>query len=72
MDSGIPYVILQPAVLMRIFAPAMQSVKQGGSFVQKFFISPQIKMSFVDVQDYAEAAASVVASPAFTYGTYEL
>ena len=72
VDSGIPYVILQPAVFMQMLTPSVQSVKKGGAFVQKFFKSSQTKMSFVDIKDYAEAAAKIVASGAFTYGTYEL
>ncbi|HJD45499.1 MAG TPA: NmrA family NAD(P)-binding protein [Candidatus Mediterraneibacter norfolkensis] len=72
VDSGIPYVILQPAVFMQMLAPSIQSIKKGGVFVQKFYTSSQTKMSFVDIKDYAEAAAKIVASGAFTYGTYEL
>lgn len=72
VDSGIPYVILQPAVFMQMLAPSVQSVKKGGAFVQKFYTSAQTKMSFVDVNDYAEAAAKIIASETFIYGTYEL
>lgn len=64
--------ILQPAVFMQMLAPSIQSVKNGGAFVQKFYTSAQTKMSFVDVNDYAEAAAKIIASGTFTYGTYEL
>lgn len=71
VDSGIPYVIIQPTVFMQMLTPAIQSVKKGGSFVQKFYTCEQTKMSFVDMADYAEAAAEIVASGAYTYGTYE-
>ena len=71
VDSGIPYVIIQPTVFMQMLTPAIQSVKNGGPFVQKFYTSDQTKMSYVDMNDYAEAAAEVIASGAYTYGTYE-
>ncbi|MGN1052513.1 MAG: NmrA family NAD(P)-binding protein, partial [Candidatus Scatosoma sp.] len=71
VDSGIPYVIIRPTVFMQMLTPAIQSVKNGGPFVQKFYTSEQTKMSFVDMKDYAEAAAEIVASGAYTYGTYE-
>ena len=71
VDSGIPYIIIQPAVFMQMLTPAIQSIKSGGPFVQKFYISNQSKMSYVDMKDYAEAAAKMIASGAYTYGTYE-
>lgn len=71
IDSGIPYVILQPGVFMQMLLPSIRSVKNGGPFVQKFYASRQTKMSFVDMKDYAEAAARIIASGTFTYGTYE-
>lgn len=72
VDSGIPYVILQPTVFMQMLTPAIQSVKHGGPLVQKFYTSDRTKMSYVDMADYAQAAAEIIASGAYTYGTYEL
>lgn len=71
VDSGIPYIIIQPAVFMQMLMPAVQSVKKGGPLVQKFYTSDQTKMSFVDLKDYAEAVANMMAAGTFTYGTYE-
>ncbi|MGN0294230.1 MAG: SDR family oxidoreductase [Lachnospiraceae bacterium] len=71
VDSGIPYVIIQPAVFMQMLTPSIQSVKNGGPFVQKFYTSDLTRMSFVDMNDYAAAAAEIVSSGAYTYGTYE-
>ena len=71
VDSGLPYVIIQPAVFMQMLTPAIHSIQSGGPFVQKFYTSDQTGMSFVDLNDYAEAAAEIVASGAYTYGTYE-
>ena len=72
VDSGLPYVILQPAVFMQMFAPGVGSVKSGGPFLQKFYASDRTKMSFVDLNDYADAAAEIIASKTYVYGTYEL
>lgn len=71
VDSGIPYVIIQPAVFMQMLTPAIQSVKNGGPLVQKFYTSDQTKMSYVNMKDYAEAAAEIIAAGSYTYGTYE-
>ena len=71
VDSGIPYVILQPTVFMQMLTPAIQAVKHGGPVVQKFYTSDRTKMSYVDMADYAEAAAEIIDSGAYTYGTYE-
>ncbi|MGN0491526.1 NmrA family NAD(P)-binding protein [Ruminococcus sp.] len=71
VDSGIPYIIIQPTVFMQMLTPAVMSIKNGGPFVQKFYTSDQTKMSYVDMKDYAEAAAEMIASGAYTYGTYE-
>ena len=72
MDSGIPYIILQPTVFMQMLTPAIQSVKHGGPFVHKFYTSDQTRMSYVDMKEYAEAAAEMIAAGTYTYGTYEL
>ena len=72
VDSGLPYVILQPAVFVQMLAPGIQSVKSGGPFFQKFYTSDHTKMSFVDINDYAESAAEIIARGSFVYGTYEL
>lgn len=72
VDSGIPYVILQPAPFMQMLAPAIASVKAGGPIVQKFFSTNGTRMSFVDMNDYAEAAVEAITSDEYLYGTYEL
>lgn len=72
VDSGLPYVIIQPAVFMQMLTPAIHSIQNGGPFVQKFYTNDRTRMSFVDLTDYAEAAAEIIASGAYTYGTYEL
>ena len=71
VDSSVPYVIIQPTVFMQMLTPAIQSVKHGGPFVQKFYTSDQTKMSYVDMKDYAEAVARIIVAGTYTYGTYE-
>lgn len=71
VDSGVPYIIIQPTVFMQMLTPAVKSIKNGGPFVQKFYTSDRTKMSYVDMKDYAEAAAKMIASGKYTYGTYE-
>lgn len=73
VNSGIPYVILQPAVFMQMLTPAVQSIKTGGPFIQKFYTSNQTKMSYVDLKDYADVATKIItAFETYVYGTYEL
>lgn len=69
VDSGLPYMILQPAVFMQIFAPAVHSVKAGGPFIQKFYTSDKTRMSYVDMRDYAEAASEMISAGTYLYGT---
>lgn len=71
IDSGVPYVIIQPTVFMQMMEPGLHSVKNGGPFVQKFYSSSETKMSFIDMDDYANAAVQIIASREYTFGTYE-
>lgn len=52
VDSGLPYVIIQPTVFIQMMTPSIQSVKYGGPFVQKFYTSDQTKLSYVDMEEY--------------------
>lgn len=71
VDSGMPYVIIQPTVFMQMLTPAIQSVKNGGPFIQKFYTSVHTRMSYIDLNGYAEEAAEVITSGSYQYGTYE-
>lgn len=64
--------VLQPAVFMQMFAPSVNSVKTGGPFIQKFYTSEKTRMSYVDMSDYADAAAEMIFAGTYLYGTYEL
>lgn len=70
--SGLEYTIIQPAVFMQMFAPAIAEVRDGGNLKQKFFTSRETSMSFIDVDDMARAAAEIVTSRRFIDATVEL
>ena len=72
VESGLEYAILQPAVFMQMLMPAVFSVKEGGPAPQKFFRSDDTGMNFIDLDDFAEAAARIITNRGYAYGTYEL
>lgn len=72
VDSGLMYTIIQPAVFMQMFAPALKSVQNGGPLLQKFYASNHTRMSFVDMTDMAEAAAIVLSGKEYVNATLEL
>ena len=69
-ESGLDYTILQPAAYMQnVLAYWNQIVEQGVYLVP---YSVESRLSMVDLQDMAEAAAIVLAEPAHVGATYEL
>lgn len=72
IESGLEYTIIQPAVFMQTLSPSITEVKEGGNFKQKFYADNETKMSFIDVNDMAAAAAEIVASRRFIGATVEL
>ncbi len=72
VDSGLNYTIIQPAVFMHMLKPAIQSVKNGGPLVQKFYTSNDTRMNFVDVNDMAEAVATIISTHDYINTTLEL
>lgn len=71
VDSGIPYTIIQPAVLMQNISESWNLLTEKGIFAQKFFVK-ETHMNMVDLNDVAEAAAIILTKPGHTYATYEL
>jgi uncharacterized protein YbjT (DUF2867 family) len=68
--SGLEYTILQPAAYMQnVLAYWNQIVEQGVYLVP---YSVEARLSMVDLQDMAEAAAIVLTEPAHVGATYEL
>lgn len=72
IESGLEYTIIQPAVFMQMFLPAIAGVKESGVLRQKFYTDRDTKMTFIDVNDMARAAAEIVASRRFIDATIEL
>ncbi|AQR94411.1 SDR family oxidoreductase [Clostridium saccharoperbutylacetonicum] len=71
VDSGIPYTIIQPAVIMQNIFESWKSLTEKGIFQQKFF-TKETRMNMVDLDDVAEAAAIILTTSGHTGATYEL
>ncbi|KZL92710.1 SDR family oxidoreductase [Clostridium magnum] len=71
VDSGIPYTIIQPAVIMQNIFESWKSLTEKGVFQQKFF-TKETRMNMVDLDEVAEAAAIILTTPGHTGVTYEL
>lgn len=72
VNSGLDFAVIQPAVFMQMLMPAVKSVHSGGPMLQKFFTSNDTQMSFVDMEDFAEAVAVILSSKDYANGTFEL
>lgn len=72
VNSGIPYTIIQPAVLMQNILESWDLLSQKGILRQKFFTTQETQMCMVDLVDVAEAAAIILTSSGHAGATYEL
>ncbi len=72
VNSGIPYTIIQPAVLMQNVLESWDLLSEKGILRQKFFTTQETQMCMVDLEDVAEAAAIILTSPGHKGATYEL
>lgn len=72
VNSGIPYTIVQPAVLMQNILESWKLLSEKGIFQQKFFTTQETRMCMVDLEDLAEAASIILTSPGYTGSTYEI
>jgi uncharacterized protein YbjT (DUF2867 family) len=69
-ESSLDYTILQPAMYMQNLAMEWERVRAEGVFAQPY--SPDVRMSLVDLDDVAEAAAVVLTQPGWGGGCFEL
>lgn len=69
-ESGIPFTILQPAPYMQNLLAGWKSIIEEG--VLRVPYSVHSPFSFVDLEDVAEAAKTVLAQPDHRNATYEL
>lgn len=68
--SGIRYTLMQPTMYMQNLEQAWETVRRSG--VYRLPYSEYARMSLVDVDDVAEAAATVLTEPDWDGGAFEL
>jgi uncharacterized protein YbjT (DUF2867 family) len=69
-ESGMTYVVLQPAIFMQTMEAGWNEVIRSGRFALPY--SRRVKTSFVDYRDVAEVAAEAFVTEKLDNGTYEL
>ena len=70
VESGLPYVIVQPARYMQHLEPMWRAVSETGVHAMPF--SASVLFNVVDLRDVAAATSMLTLSSAFDYGTFEL
>src|SRR3990172_4075560 len=68
--SGLPFTILQPTAYMQNVAAAWDQILSQGRYPVPY--SPETRLSLVDLEDIAQAAARVLTEPGYTGATIEL
>jgi uncharacterized protein YbjT (DUF2867 family) len=68
--SGLPYTILQPTAYMQNVLGQWQSIVEEGRYGVPYAV--ETRLSLVDLEDVAEAAALVLTAPGHLWATYEL
>jgi uncharacterized protein YbjT (DUF2867 family) len=68
--SGLPFTILQPTAYMQNVAAAWDQILLQGRYSVPY--SPETRLSLVDLEDVAQAAARVLTEPGHTGATIEL
>jgi uncharacterized protein YbjT (DUF2867 family) len=69
MQSGLPWVIFQPTNYMQNVAWNWQRLTQQGELL--FPYSEHARISWLDLNDYAQAVARALTEPGWDYGVYE-
>lgn len=72
VNSGLPYTIIQPAVLMQNLLQSWKSLSEKGVFEQKFFRNSETRICMVDLQDVAEAVSKILIEQGHKGASYEL
>ncbi len=68
--SGLPFTILQPTAYMQNVAAAWDQISTQGRYPVPY--SPETRLSLVDLEDVAQAAARVLTEPGHTGATIEV
>ena len=69
-ESGMTFVVLQPAMFMQTLAQSWPAVKKTGTFALPY--GKDARCAYVDYRDVADAAAIGMTSDRLDYGTFEL
>jgi uncharacterized protein YbjT (DUF2867 family) len=69
-ESGLPYTILQPAAYMQNVFAGWESIVSRGDY--RIPYAPGTRLGMVDLEDVAEAAATILTEPGHEGATYEL
>lgn len=69
-ESGMEFTVLQPTMFMQNFNGSWSAVLEHGSFSLPY--SKQVKASYVDYRDVAQAAAIALTGDKLSFGTFEL
>jgi uncharacterized protein YbjT (DUF2867 family) len=70
IESGLPFTIVQPAILMQNIQDVWEKILTEGTY--PVFSSPQKKMRMIDAEDLGEAIAKVLTDPSLRGATYEM
>ena len=70
LESGLPFSILQPAAYMQNILPHWEKIYQAGVYPVPY--AAGTRLSLVDLDDVAQAAAVVLTEPGHAGATYEL
>lgn len=69
-ESGLPFTILQPAIYMQNVLTHWSHISEQGLYAVPY--PPETRLSLVDLEDVAEAAANVLTELGHIRATYEL
>ena len=72
VNSGIPYTIIQPAILMQNIFEVWKSLIEALIFEQRFFTSGKTRICMVDLEDLAEAVSIILTESGHDGATYEI
>lgn len=70
LESGLEHAVLQPTAYMQNILAGWDSIVQHGRYRVPY--PAATRLSLVDLEDVAEAAARVLLGDSFAYGSYEL
>ncbi|NBD25012.1 SDR family oxidoreductase [Paenibacillus glycinis] len=71
VNSGIPYTIIQPGILMQNILESWKPLSEEGIFRQKYFTTQETHIGMIDLDDLAEAAAIILTRPGHAWASYE-